>query len=472
MIERIALRFQNRWQVILFVVVILLATSPTPVSSQWIEPLNQASVSLRSGRIGDSLLDIEAALIAEPALFSLHLLASDLAFRLGEQERSDTHLAIAQEALTDNQIGFCRLARDEFKSGFEDHPSAEWVQMVSECTDIYRQVREMLLLAFAEEPDPQLLPYYESLLEAVPTDDEIHNAYALLLSVQNPDQAVEHLRVLSTHQPDESGIEIELLRAINSAEQTGSQAFVFAQIGQVFARFQNWHLAAKAFDAALSAEPGYTEAMAYLGLAKEQTGGDGYEDIAMAISSNPGEPRFHVFLAIHYQNRGETESAHKALDTAARLDPQNPAIAAQLGSIYAEIGDFSAATQAYLAATELAPNDVRFWLLLTGFSLEYDLDIENIGRSAARNAISVDPANPKAYELLGRIQFEMEDFYLSERSLRIALDLKPDSADTQYLYGLLMLTIGEKEDAEAAFLAASRLDEGGRYADLSARFLR
>jgi tetratricopeptide (TPR) repeat protein len=472
MIESITLRFLNRWQILLLIVIMLLAASPTPVASQWIEPLDRASTALRSGKLDESLTDIEAALVAEPALFSLHLLESDVAFHLGDQERSHANLAVAGEILTDDQIGFCRLARDKLKSGFENHPSVEWKRMVSECTHIYEQVRQQLLSLFIEEPDPALLPYYEALLEAEPMDDEVHSAYALLLSVQDPDRAVEHLRSLTSSQPDESELERELLRAINTAEQTGSQAFVFAQIGQAFARFQKWHLAEKAFNAALSEEPSYVEAMAYLGLAKEQIGGDGYAELVNAISSDPAEPRFHVFLAIHHQNRGETESAHEALDTAARLDPQNPAIAAQLGSIYAEIGDFSAATQAYLAATELAPNDVRFWLLLAGFSLEYDLDFENIGRSAARNAISVDPANPKAHELLGRIQFESGEFYLAERSLRIALDLNPISADVQYLYGLLMLTVGQKESAEAAFLAASLLEGGERYADLSARFLR
>jgi cytochrome c-type biogenesis protein CcmH/NrfG len=94
-----------------------------------------------------------------------------------------------------------------------------------------------------------------------------------------------------------------------------------------------------------------------------------------------------------------------------------------------------------------------------------------MGLAAARNAVSVEPDNHLNYETLARIQVELEHYSLAERSLRTALRIDPQSANAQYIYGLLMLTYGRQEAAHAAFLATTIFDDGGPIAELAARFL-
>ena len=472
MIESLLIKLRNRWQTLLIIVLMLLAVSPAPQHQRWIDAVNQASVALRAGRVGAALDNIEFALRAEPSLASLHLLASDLAFYGRDVQRAQNHLRDAKRLLPENEIGLCRLARDELTTDFNLAPTQEWTRLVRQCSGASQRASDMLLIAFQDHPGPDQLPYLEVLHRASPGDQRLEKAFAELLSIYESDRAIDHLRALSNQNADESALERELLRAIRSSEQEGSPAYTLAQVGQVFARFQEWQLARLAFEQAISMDPGYAEALAYLGLSKLQSGEEGFEELYTALEIKDDNPRTYIFLAMQHQILGEVEAAREALDNAARLDPENPAIAAQLGSVYAEIGDFSAATQAYLVATDLAPDDARFWLLLADYSLQHDLDLRGIGLPAARNAISVDPDDPHGYEMLSKILLELQEFTLATRSIRTTLEMEPRSAQAHYAYGLLLLAKGQKENAGAAFLAASMLDGSGKYDEIAARFLR
>lgn len=472
MIESLLIKLRNRWQILLVSLLMLLAVSPVPQHSRWVDALSQASVALRAGRIKPALDKIEIALEAEPALASLHLIASDLAFYNGEMDRADSHLQDAKRLLAQDDIGFCRLARDELTSDFSTPPTQRWEQLMRQCSYAFQRSRTQLLESLQDHPTASQLPYLEILHIASPDDQALERAYARLLSIYEPDQAIDHLRALSNQDADAFVLERELLRAIRSAEPEASQAFTAARVGQVFARYQQWRLARLAFEEAVLGDPEYDEAIAYLGLSKMQTGENGMPELAAALSINRANPRTYIFLAMQQQELGEVQAAREALDTAARMDPENPAIAAQLGSVYAEIGDFAAATQAYLVATELAPDDARFWLLLAGYSLQYNLDLTDIGLPAARNAISVEPLDPQGYEMLANILLELQRLTPASRNIRTALEINPRSARAQYVYGLLLLAKGQDEDAAAAFLAASRLDASGKYDEIAARFTR
>jgi tetratricopeptide (TPR) repeat protein len=471
MIENILLRFRHRWQIIILIGVMILASSPTPVNQHGAAGLNRAAVALRSGQVMDALNNIDRALNSEPALAQLHLLASDLAYDIGEFERSSQYLDTAIQNLSIDQIGFCRQARGNFGVERGEAPDPNWERFVRECDFAFQQVGDKLFLEFSSDPAEDLIPYLEHLITLNKDAVALRQAYARLQSIYAPQNALEQLRQLSNLQSADNALDRDLLRAINSASEEQSKAFTLAQVGQVFARYQEWSLAELAFQQALSEEPEYIDALAYLGLSEEQLGSNGYAKITAAIARDPQNPRYHVFLAIHHRNKDESEPARAALDEAARLDPENPAIAAQLGSVYAEIGDFTAATQAYLAATDLAPDDSRFWLLLARYSLEYDLQLEKIGLPAARNAVTVEPSDARGYEMLATIQFDLEQYNLAERSLRNALEIDPSSANAQYRYGLLMLTYGRREAADAAFLAATIIDTNGPYGELAARLL-
>ncbi|MGD8848395.1 MAG: tetratricopeptide repeat protein [Anaerolineales bacterium] len=471
MIDHILLRFRNRWHVIVLIVVMTLASSPTPLNQVTISRINRSAIALQSGQVADALNNVETILDSDPGHAWFHLLASDLAYHVGEMDRSSQHLKAALSQFPNGEVGFCRQARNELGIDRGKIPDPNWGRFIRECKLAFERMSLKLLSEFDTTPAEDLIPYFDYLIQANPDVISIQQAYARLQSVYAPKDALQKLRTLSNLESNRSTLERDLLRAINSALEEKDAAFTFAQVGQVFARYQEWKLAKLAFQRALSEEPEYLDARAYLGLAEEQLGLDGSAHINSAISADPQNPRYYAFLAVHHQQRGEIELARDALDQAARLDPENPAIAAQLGSVYADLGDFTAAAQAYLVATDLAPKDPRFWLLLAGFSLEYDQDLQELGLAAARNAVALEPGSARGYEMLAAVQFNLEQYRSAERSLDTALNINPRSANAQYQYGLLMLTYGRREVANAAFRAATIIDENGQYAELAARLL-
>lgn len=470
MIEKLVFRFRGRWYVLVTVSLILIAFAPSPLHRRWVASIRGAQQALNSSRIEDALADIEHAIQAEPAAEHLHMLAGELANFIDDDQRAEYHFRALSLSVDDASTTSCGPVISDSPENYNSDSIGELMQRFEHCPSAYKQARQISLERFKSNPQMDQLERLEQLHRFNSDDIEMHRAYALLLTVGQPLEALDHLRVLSIL-GEPGSLESDLYLTLRTTLESDSAAYTFAQAGQVFARAGYWRLAQLSFKAALMEEPEYAEALAYYGLAKEQNGLDGSEEIRAAISSSPANPLFHVFLAMHHQKLDHVELAREALDTAARLDPNNPAIAAQLGSVYADIGDFTAATQAFLAATDLAPDDARFWHLLARFSLEYKIDLESLGLPAARNAISTDLTDATGYELLGTIQLELQRYLLAERSLRKSLVIDPLSARAQYAYALLKDQRGQVEPARAAFRAAQILDPEGQYGELAGRIL-
>jgi Flp pilus assembly protein TadD len=174
---------------------------------------------------------------------------------------------------------------------------------------------------------------------------------------------------------------------------------------------------------------------------------------------------------MHWQELGKPEIALQQLDIASRLDPTNPAVNAELGSVYAALGDTRSAIAAYRQATDLAPKDPRFWKLLAQYSLMNEIEVPTLGLPAARNAVVLNPNDPVSLDSLGYAHFLIGNFRMSERLLWHAVNLAPRRADIQYHIGLLRYAQGEDHKARAAFSMTILLDPGGAIGQLAARIL-
>lgn len=263
----------------------------------------------------------------------------------------------------------------------------------------------------------------------------------------------------------------ELAQAIEDALPSQDRAFELAQVGQALARADRWDLAALALTQAIILEPEYIEALAYRGLALDQIGQNGLSDMERARSAVPEAVLPHLFLAQHWLLQRDPDQAVAELRKAETIEPDNPAVEAQLGQALAMSGDLQSALAAYGQAASLNPGSFEFQALLAGFSLDHEMDVAGTGLPAARRAALNEPANPLALDQLGFAYYLTGNPEMAEHLLVMALQLEPSDAASNYHLGLARLALGDEALASQSLRQAAALDPGGPYALLATRAL-
>jgi tetratricopeptide (TPR) repeat protein len=458
---------QRRWLLLLSIFMFLLATMPGPVPHLIVDPIHQTETAAASGHIEAALDHLQKALTIQPQLRSLSLEGAQLALLINQPQQAKAYLAdLPQEIRMTNEAN---CLEDRTNLQFLEAPVGGWDGLLERCPAA-RTDLERFAAQYDDGSSYENLQYVLSAVEAAGlSTGEWQRKQAFLQSIVDPEQAVDKLREIILR--DEAGADqaLELLDILDSEENASEPAYALAQIGQIFARSGEWRFAALAFQQAVTLDPDYTEARAYLGLAREQQGLDGLAELNQAAQAAPNAALPHVFLGEHYLASGNLVRAIRELEIATSLDAGNPGIAAELASIYAANGSLDLAEAAYLRATQLAPTDSRFWRLLAQFSLAYEVKISELGIPAARNAVTLSKNDPVALDTLGYAHLLQGDLLLAERLLLRAVRLQPGRAQTQYHLGLLRIHQGDAQSGLAAFRAAEQLDPDSSAGDLAQR---
>lgn len=445
---------RTAWILILASVVFISLLAPSPLAL----PLLQANEAMRDaaarGSTSTALAKLEAILSFEPALAAWHLRAAEWALDVWDAPRAAKHLEALRPVSSAADELDCLQRRAQVQVGSLETLSRQWVDPPANCRALADDLRLRLSRELSFDTAERLLPAYAWLAEQLPQDEEIARTHAYLLAALDPDSAAPYLRSLSAAASPASKLALGLL--LLSTEPAAS-ARRFALIGQAFGRAGEWSFAAIAFDQALRHGAGRPLDLAYLGLALDQSERNGESDLRAAVQAAPTSGLPRVFLALHWLQHGEDARALRELQIAARLAPENPAVAAQIGAAYSRLGDIPAAESAFRLAAQLAPDEPEFWLLLARFAVQHELKLRTLAMPAARNAAMhlEDPA--PALDLLGYAYLLEGDLDLAERLLYRSIMGDPRRSETQYHIGLLRELQGDRSRALAAFRAAARL---------------
>ncbi len=441
--------------------ILIIALHPTPVPQPLIRALQEGQAALDHNRPEAALESLEHAMAFEPALGSLHLLAAEISQATEDYPRVFAHLDLYVPLNETNLIPNCVRSHALLANGDIEKALEIWRPIHGACPQPASFFRLLTQMSLANADRQTTMYALEQLTALEPNDPVSQLAYGQLLATCHPEDALptlRHARVLSS----EAGRQASPL--ISTIEETlllDQEAYTLAQVGQTFAKQGEWRLATWSFESALKLEPTYVEALAFYGLARDQVGEDGSAELQYAIEEAPNAALPHIFLALHWLQASQPERARQELEVAATLDPENPAIAAELGTAYALLGDIQAAKAAYLHATQVAPQDPRFWITLAQFSLNHEIEIATLGLPAARNAVVLDPEDPAAWDFLGYAHTLLENPILAERTLWKAISLRPTRAATQFHLGLFHQMQGDTSRAYAAFEMAALLDPDG-----------
>jgi Flp pilus assembly protein TadD len=460
-----------RFALVVGAMIAMVLASPTAVPEALTGPVRQAEAALAAGQGEAALGELEAALAFEPDYAALHALAAQAALAAGQPGSALDHLLAAEVSLPPDSLRLCQQGLALAMLGDTQGALGSWMAGGETCESLPDVQRTRAELALGSDDREGALVALRRLTALEPANPEPRLRLGLTAATLDPESAIDTLRLADELTAGGSPAAQAVIRAIEQASSEDDPAYTLAAVGQALGAIGEWRLAAWAFRDALTIDPQYALARAYLGLALDQMGGDGLAELRTAAALSPSDPLPRFFLGLHWRIRGDPTAAVEALTAAADLDPANPSISAELGGAYEDLGNMTSALEAFFHAAELAPRESGFWRLLAEFSLRNEIRVREVGIPAARNAYSLIPDDPTACDNLGYAYYLAGDLTLAERFLRRAVGLDSGRPATQFHLGLLLLRLEKPAAARAAFATAARLDPEGPIGALARRTL-
>ncbi|MEA3342471.1 MAG: tetratricopeptide repeat protein [Chloroflexota bacterium] len=308
---------------------------------------------------------------------------------------------------------------------------------------------------------------YEELLNLDPADQAAHERLGTLLLGDDPTAAIQHLYGAQTDLAN------RLLAATQESSATGDPAYTCALQGRALFEAQEWSLVARQFERALSHNPDYAGAHAYLGHALDQIGRpvEALPHLQQAVALAPDSVAAHIFLGLHYDRLGNSAAARAEYEAAYDLDPENPAICVEIGQTWAAERRYTAAEIWLKEAVALQPNDPALWEALTRFYLGHNIAALGQATGAASELLKLSPDDARAHDLRGWALFQAGDFVAARSSLQEALSLDPTLASAHYHLGRVWDVQGERKKAQEAYVRALDLDITGELVPLIERVM-
>ena len=301
---------------------------------------------------------------------------------------------------------------------------------------------------------------YAAIARLQPDNAQAHYWAGALNLPTNPARAREHLLQARNDLFYQKRADA-LLLALEELNSITRPAHVAGRLGVAYLAVARPALAQVQLQAALTQEPGYADAWAYLGLAQNQRGRDGRAAIARAIELAPDSSLAHSLMGRHWLWHGRPHLARPEFLAAAQLDPDNPAHLADVAFTYQIEKEYRLAEAWYQAAVRRAPEQPTFWILLAQFHLD-TLNNVHDGLLLAQKGVALAPEEPDALDTLGWAQLLSGQLRLAETNLLAAQQRDPSNPAVHYHLGRLHIEQGKWAEAAVALKQAIALDSGGR----------
>jgi Flp pilus assembly protein TadD len=262
-----------------------------------------------------------------------------------------------------------------------------------------------------------------------------------------------------------------LLAVLEEARPTGNSAFVTTLLGRTLVERDEWALAARQLERAVSQDVGFSDAHAYLGYALDQVGcfDQARPHLLRAIALNPDSAVAHTFLGLHYDRWDHFGAARAEYERAYDLAPTNPAISVEIGQTWAAEGRYVAGEIWLREAVSLRPYDPELWEILVRFYLDHNITAGGRAVEAAEKLLVLAPHLARAHDLRGWAALQVGDYEVADEHMRRAIKLDPELASAHYHLGVLLTAQGRGGEAEESLTRAVDLDTRGEFVQLVER---
>lgn len=147
------------------------------------------------------------------------------------------------------------------------------------------------------------------------------------------------------------------------------------------------------------------------------------EDIALALTLVPGDPRAFALDAMMALSQGRLYAARRQLEMALAVAPDHPTVRIVESYLLAHDGAIRAALDAARRAVRLAPDSAIAWSRLAVASLAADADDEAV--AAARSALAIDGSDGLSLAVLGFVALDAGDIAAAGVSFDAAIAADP-----------------------------------------------
>ncbi len=302
-------------------------------------------------------------------------------------------------------------------------------------------------------------------------DAYAHYRLGLLLLSEDPDRAAAELALAALLDRRLEPAVVSLSAALSAARSIERPSERHLLLARALGAVKEWKLALRLFERAVQEDPQNGEALAWLAEARQQMGQPLQDELDRAKRLAPRSPTVHLLRGLHALRNGQNAQAVIEFRQASELQPHEAAIWIALGEAYAQLGDLALAFSAYQRATQLAPSKAETWRALATFCATYGIALEEEGLAAARQAVILQPDDPRNLDTLGWLLMLNGDLESAERALLQALDLWPDLASAHLHLGLLYTYRGRLQEAQTHLREVIRLEPESPLAETARRML-
>lgn len=315
-----------------------------------------------------------------------------------------------------------------------------------------------LATATPQDALAQSLADWRAAVEANPDDPAAHYQLGLLTFLLDPEQAAAPLHQAEQLDPDLATQVSRLEAALRQITIVDDPAYQHTVIGQSLASVEEWSLAETALEWAVTENPQYAEAWAYLGEVRQQTGnGDPLEALNTALDLNPDSYAANLFASMYWKRSEQPETALAYLKNAVAQDAGNLSLQEDLAHTLVLAGEVEEGFQTIQTLLEADPESVEIWLMLARLSIGNGVQVSEVGLPAARQARVLEPENAEATLLLGRAYMLDDDPLMAERFFLLAAEQAPEDAAPHLYLGLLYLNQEKSQSAQAQLQQARSL---------------
>ncbi len=295
----------------------------------------------------------------------------------------------------------------------------------------------------------------------------------LLLTVLEPEQALTNLMLASSLNP-EFDPAVQTLRAalnLSSTQPDASQQMV--TLGRALGLVQEWDLSVAAFEKAIALDEKNAEAWAWLGEAKQQSGGGGGRaELDRAVALDHTSVIVRALRGLYWNRQGKYPQMLAEYLLAAEYEPTNPTWQAEIGNAYMKRGDLIAALTAYQNATELAPDESTYWRLLAVFCAENGVHLEDVGLPAAQKAVDLAPDDPSVLDALGWAYLSSGRYANAEQTLLDVIERFPDHLSAHIHLAMTYLAQGNRAAAFDKLTYVQSADPNGANGEMAGWLLK